>query len=69
MKYISISVAALCISIYATHALSDSSEGISPTEDLLNQADHTMSNPNSSPVRRIERNHNKYKKKSFRNIL
>ena len=42
-------------------ALADKTSG-STTKDLLDQADHSMTNPDSSPVRRIERDHYKYKK-------
>lgn len=66
MKHTSMSVAALCASLYISSALSSDSEATSPTEELLNQADHTMTNPNASPVRRIERNHNKYKNRKHR---
>ena len=66
MKYTSISVAALCASLYISSALSSDSEATSPAEELLNQADNTMTNPNTSPVRRIECNHNKYKNRKHR---
>ena len=62
MNHTSLSVTALCASLYITSAISSDSESNSQTKELLNQADHSMSNPNASPVRRIERDHNKHKK-------
>ena len=62
MKYILLSAAALSAPLYITSALSSNPEATSPTKDILNQADHTMTNPSASPVRRIERNHNKTQK-------
>ena len=62
MKYTFPSVAILAAFIYTTSVISSEAETISSTDEILNQADQTMSNPNSSPVRRIERGHNKYKK-------
>ncbi len=61
MKHTSICVAVVCTSLFVTSAISGDKNTATPSEELLKQADQTMSNPNSSPVRRIERNHNKYK--------
>ncbi|MFK8028257.1 MAG: peroxidase family protein [Gammaproteobacteria bacterium] len=62
MKNTFLSVATLCALLYQTHAISSGQESTSPADNILDHADNTMINPNASPVRRIERNHNKYKK-------
>jgi hypothetical protein len=65
MKHLSIGATALCASLTISSAIS-SDAGSTATEELLNNADQTMSNPNASPVRRIERNHNKYKNRQHK---
>ena len=65
MKIALISTMMLCSAACLNFALADNPNK-SATDELLEQADQTMSNPNTSPVRRIERNHNKYKKHTKR---
>jgi len=63
MKIALVGTLMLCSATCLNLALADKADK-SPTDELLEQADQSMLNPNASPVRRIERNHNKYKKNS-----
>ncbi len=72
MKNTLISIASLCASLYITNAVSSDAQSNQTSNEILNQADHSMINPNASPVRRIERKQNKLKKNNdqlfFRSI-
>ena len=63
MRAAIVGILLLCLAIFMNLAIADKASK-SPTDELLQEADQSMINPNASPVRRIERNYNKYKKRS-----
>ena len=71
MKIQKFSIPVLCIPL-CIYTFTASAADNRQSHELLDQADNTMQNPNSSPVRRIERNHNKHqqgnKRIFYRNI-